>query len=127
MHIRMKNGIKSLALDLCFQLDLCCAASTNSSMPVTKLESSDARNSAQMRSHPGFHSTHWNYGNEAVLHFLRSTVKYGRIYRTESDDIDSDLSFELCSPGSGKSTDRCFAGAVDCSARESFYSSNRTI
>ena len=64
------------------------------------------------------HSTHLDYGNEAVFQFLRSAIKYRRVYRTGTDDIDSDLSFELGSPSSGKRTDSCFAGAVDCGVQE---------
>ena len=33
------------------------------------------------------HSTHWDYGDEAVLHSLWSTLKYGSIYRTWTNDI----------------------------------------
>ena len=40
------------------------------------------------------HSTHWDYGNIAVLHFLRKIAKHGSIYSTGTDDIDPDLSFE---------------------------------
>src|SRR6476620_4376726 len=73
------------------------------------------------------HSSHRNYGNETVYHFLRSPVKYRRIYRAWTNHIDPDPSFELGSPSSGERTDSRFAGAVDGSAWKSLHSGNGTI
>jgi hypothetical protein len=35
------------------------------------------------------------YGSKTILYFLRSAIKYRRIYWTWTDDIDPNLSFEL--------------------------------
>ena len=56
-----------------------------------------------------------------------SPVKYRRIYRAGTDDVDPDPSFELGSPSSGEGTYGRFAGAVHDSARKSLHSGNRTI
>src|SRR6476620_9105089 len=72
------------------------------------------------------YSTHWDYGNKAVLHFLAGNLtQHGSIYRTWTNDIDPDLSFELSSPSSGERTDGSFAGTVHASTRKSLHSGYR--
>ena len=61
-------------------------------MPITKLESSDARKrdgAAILRGLPI--RPIGDYENEAILHFLRNAVEYRRIYPARTDDIDPDL------------------------------------
>ena len=96
-----------------FHLDLRCAAideyldACNKAGIIGCQKECSGRNFTRLA-----HSTHRDYGNEAVLHFLRDGfVKHGSIYRTWTNDIDPDLSFELGSPSSGERTDGRFAGA----------------
>jgi hypothetical protein len=107
-----------------FHLDLHCAAIDEQldACNVARIIGCQKERSGRyfMRLAP---STHWDYGNKGVLHFLRDGLcSHGSIYRTWTNDIDPDLSFELGSPSSGERTDGRFAGAVHASTRKSLHS-----
>ena len=64
-------------------------------MPVMKLESSDARKSGSGSDLAvACQFDPLGLWKQSILQFLRSTVKYGSIYGTWTNDIDPDPSFE---------------------------------
>ena len=102
--------------------------STNSSIPVTKLESSDARKSAALAISPLSHASHRDGGHDPCNGVCRLPIDNRCIGRPRTNNVGTNVTIlEIQGPGSDKRTESGLRRALDTEGRRTLDACNRAV